>query len=97
MKREIVEKIGASFKASSPEQTYIWNLSYGHPNFKGLCLLQINEMVRGLPLIEDPWSSCENCILAKKHREVYMIERPHLDMHLILDQVLQHGHQRKNQ
>jgi hypothetical protein len=51
MKREMMEKIGASFKASSQDQAWVWNLRYGHLNFKGLCLLQINEMVIGLPPI----------------------------------------------
>jgi hypothetical protein len=42
MKSEMMEKIGASFKASSQDQAWIWNLRYVHIDFKGLCLLQIN-------------------------------------------------------
>jgi hypothetical protein len=60
MKSEMMEKIGASFKASSQDQAWIWHLRYGHLNFKGLCLLQRNEMVRGLPPIQAPISSCES-------------------------------------
>jgi hypothetical protein len=42
MKSEMMEKIGASFKASSQDQAWIWNLRYVHLDFKGLSLLQIN-------------------------------------------------------
>jgi hypothetical protein len=42
MKSEMMEKIGASFKASSQDQAWVWHLRYGHINFKGLCLLQRN-------------------------------------------------------
>jgi hypothetical protein len=40
MKSEMMEKIGASFMASSQDQAWVWNLTYGHLNFKGLFLLQ---------------------------------------------------------
>jgi hypothetical protein len=71
MKSEVMEKIGASFKASSQDQAWIWHLRYVHLNFKGLCLLQRNEMVRGLPPIQAPISSCESCILGKQHRKIF--------------------------
>jgi hypothetical protein len=71
MKSEMMEKIGASFKASSQDQAWVWHLRYGHLNFKGLCLLQRNEMVRGLPPIQAPISSCESCILGKQHRKIF--------------------------
>jgi hypothetical protein len=71
MKSEMMEKIGASFKASSKDQAWIWHLRYDHLNFKGLCLLQRNEMVRGLPPIQAPLSSCESCILGKQHRKIF--------------------------
>jgi hypothetical protein len=69
MKSEMMEKIGASFKESSQDQAWVWHLRYGHLNFKGLCLLKRNEMVRGLPPIQAPISSCENSILGKQHRK----------------------------
>ena len=69
MKSEMMEKIGASFKASSQDQTWVWHLTYDRINLKGLCLLQRNEMVRGLPPIQAPISSCESCILGKQHRK----------------------------
>jgi hypothetical protein len=57
MKSEMMENIGASFKASTQDQSWIWHLRYGHINLKGLCLLQRNEMVRGLPPIQAQISS----------------------------------------
>jgi transposase InsO family protein len=74
MKSGMMEKIGASFKASSQDQAWIWHLRYDHINFKGLCLLQRNEMVRGLPPIQEPISSCESCILGKQHRKGFQKE-----------------------
>ena len=71
MKSEMMEKIGASFKASSQDQAWVWHLRYGHLNFKGLYLLKRNEMVRGLPPIQAPISSCESCILGKQHRKIF--------------------------
>ena len=71
MKSEMMEKIVASFKALSQDQAWVWHLRYDHLNFKGLCLLQRNEMVRGLPPIQAPTSSCESCILGKQHRKIF--------------------------
>jgi hypothetical protein len=71
MKSEMMEKIGASFKASSQDQAWVCHLRYGHINFKGLCLFQRNEMVRGLPPIQAPINSCESCILGKQHRKSF--------------------------
>ena len=69
MKSGVMEDDGVILKATCQDQSWIWNLRYGHLNFKGLSLFQRKEMVRGLPHIEAPFSSCENCILAKQHRE----------------------------
>jgi hypothetical protein len=73
MKSEMMEKIGASFKASIQYQAWVWNLRYGHLNFKGFCLYQIKEMVRGLLPIQAPISSCESCILAKHHLKMIKV------------------------
>jgi hypothetical protein len=79
MKSEMMEKIGASFKASSQDQAWVWHLRYGHINFKGLCLFQIKEMVRGLPPIQAPINSCESCILAKQHRKIFQ-KKCHIEL-----------------
>jgi hypothetical protein len=75
MKSEMMEKIGASFKASSHDQAWIWYLRYGHLNFKGLCLFQRNEMVKILPPIQAQISSCESCVLGKQHRKRFPKEK----------------------
>ena len=69
MKSGVMDEDGVSFKATCEDQSWLWHLRYGHLNFKGLSLLQRKEMVRGLPPIEAPFTSCESCIFAKKHRE----------------------------
>ena len=69
MKGGVMEETRASFKATCQDKSWKWYLRYGHLNFKGLCLLQRENMVSGLPPIKAPLSSCESCILAKQHRE----------------------------
>ena len=71
MKSGVTDKDGVSFKETCQDQSWLWHLRYGHLNFKGLSLLQRKEMVRGLPPIEAPFISCESCILAKQHREIF--------------------------
>ena len=74
MKSGVMEENGMSFKAPCQDQSWKWHLRYGHLNFKGLSLLQRKEMVRGLPPIEAPFSSCESCILVEQHRESFSKE-----------------------
>jgi len=46
-------------------------LRFGHLHFSGLRLLQQKQVVRGLPPIKEPSSTCECFILGKKHRESF--------------------------
>lgn len=56
-----------AYKAKSEDQSWLWHLRYGHLYFGGLNLLHKKKMVRGLPSIEQPTSSCQSYILATHH------------------------------
>ena len=60
------------YKTKSLDQSWLWNLRYGHLHFGGLQMLQKKQMVKGLPSIEQPTSSCESWILGKHHREKFI-------------------------
>jgi len=61
---------------------WLWHFQFGHFHFFGLMLLQQKHMVRGLPPIKEPNSTCEFCILGKKHCEsfpkvvAYKVKKP---------------------
>ena len=66
MKTEFLEAL----KVDTIDQSRFWNLRYGHLIYNGLNLLYEKQMVRGLPLIEQPTKICEGCILGKQHRNL---------------------------
>ena len=42
-------------------------------NFGGMNLLHMNNVVKGLPLIEKPERICEGCIFGKQHTETFLV------------------------
>ena len=63
--------VETAYKVNSQDQSWLWHLRYGHLHFGGLKMLHHKQMVRGLPSIEQPTSSCESCIMAKQHRDSF--------------------------
>ena len=59
------------FQTSSQDLSWLWHYRFGHLNFSGLKTLQKKEMVKGLPEIKDPSKVCEECVIAKQHRESF--------------------------
>ena len=68
MRNDLTNSLNA-YKTKSLDQSWLWNLRYGHLHFGGLELLQKKQMVKGLLSIEQPIGSCVSCILGKHHRE----------------------------
>ena len=68
---ELQKVVESTFKALHKNVSWLWHLRFGHLNFKGLQLLYKKQMVYGLPSIEPLKTTCESCILAKKHREKF--------------------------
>ncbi|MCH84804.1 hypothetical protein A2U01_0005641, partial [Trifolium medium] len=58
-------------KASISDPSWLWHYRFGHLNFNGLRVLQQKEMVKGLPQIETPSHVCEECVIAKQHRNSF--------------------------
>ncbi|PNY07765.1 putative copia-type polyprotein [Trifolium pratense] len=58
-------------KASISDPSWLWHYRFGHLNFNGLRVLQQKEMVKGLPQIETPSHVCEECLIAKQHRNSF--------------------------
>jgi hypothetical protein len=73
-------------KATCMDDYWLWHFRYGHLHFGGLKFLQQKEMVKGLPPMKEPESSCECCIIAKQHRDSFpkgMSRRAHAPLELI--------------
>jgi hypothetical protein len=70
-----------SFKASYKNESWLWHLRLGHLNFKGLQLLYNKRMVYGLPPIDPLKTTCESCILAKKHKKTFLVGESYREKH----------------
>ncbi|CAL8169979.1 unnamed protein product [Prunus armeniaca] len=58
-----------ALKASVTECTWIWHKRLGHLNLRSLKQLRENEMVHGLPHLEDVNGVCAGCQMGKQHRD----------------------------
>lgn len=56
---------------SSQDETWLWHYRYGHLPFQSLSHLQKKSMVKGLPVMNEQSSSCEDCILGKHQRDSF--------------------------
>jgi len=52
--------------ATMPTES-LWHQRYGHINHHDLLLLQKQNMVEGLPMLENENVACEGCALGKMH------------------------------
>ena len=64
-------------KASVTHSTEIWHRRLGHLHFAGLKQLRDNEMVHGLPQLDDCNGVCEGCQFGKQHREEFPRNQVH--------------------
>ena len=60
-----------SFRVVCFNDYWLWDFRFGHLHFSGLILLQHKQMVRGLPPIKEPTSTCKCCMLGKQHHEIF--------------------------
>ncbi|KAM1496365.1 hypothetical protein ACFXTO_030979 [Malus domestica] len=60
-----------ALRTNVQECVRIWHKRFGHLNFRSLKLLQSQEMVLGLPEIQDSETVCQSCALGKNHREPF--------------------------
>lgn len=47
------------------DKNWLWHHMYGHPNFKGLGMLNQKKVVYGLAQVKEPCQVCEECCKAK--------------------------------
>ncbi|KAK3015933.1 hypothetical protein RJ639_005748 [Escallonia herrerae] len=62
---------GVAIKVSTVEDSWLWHRRFGHINFKNLKLLYKENMVEGLPTIEEKHEVCEGCAFGKHHRQPF--------------------------
>ena len=55
-------------QVSNTDQSILWHYRYGHLDYKGLCTLKHKNMVKGLPQIVAPNTTCEACMKRKQHQ-----------------------------
>ena len=68
---EVTTLTQETFQREEKDENWLWHLIFGHLNFGGLNLLHKKGMVKVLPLIENPDSLCEGCILGKQQKESF--------------------------
>jgi hypothetical protein len=68
MKNDLTDSLNA-YNDKGLDVSCLLHLRYGHLHFGGLYLLQKKQMVKGFPILQQPTSSCESCILAKHQRD----------------------------
>jgi transposase InsO family protein len=54
--------------AHATENAWLWHMRYGHINFKSLHSLLAENMVEGMPCIEQVNQICDGCMIAKQRR-----------------------------
>nr|XP_051190531.1 uncharacterized protein LOC127303863 [Lolium perenne] len=57
--------------AHSTEDAWRWHARFGHLHFDGFARLARQNMVRGLPLIEQVEHVCDACLVGKRHRSPF--------------------------
>jgi transposase InsO family protein len=71
--------------ARSTEPAWRWHARYGHLNFPALRKLAQQEMVRGLPLLQQVTQVCDGCLLGKQRRAAFPTQSKYrADEHLEL-------------
>ncbi|GKV31343.1 hypothetical protein SLEP1_g40039 [Rubroshorea leprosula] len=53
------------------DENWLWHHRYGHLNFQGLVHLSKQNLVLGLPIIEQVDGVCESCVYGKQHRDAF--------------------------
>ena len=53
------------------DETWKWHARLGHVSFKTMKLMSQQEMVQGLPKIEDEKRLCESCLVGKQTRQTF--------------------------
>ena len=62
------------FAAHAKEDAWLWQARFGHVNFGALRKMGREELVRGMPLLDQPEQLCDAC-LAGKHRRTPFPQR----------------------
>ena len=62
-----------NYQAKVKDENWLWHLRFGCLKFGGLKMLDMEEIVKGFPLIEKPNKLCEGWILGEKHRETFLV------------------------
>ena len=70
----IQNNVAKCLKACYKDTVGLWHLQFGHLNFRGLQLLSMKEMVRGLPSISHPNQVCKGCLLGKQFKKSFLKE-----------------------
>lgn len=71
---------------SIEKKRWLWHLRHGHLNFNSLRLLTSQEMVYGLPKVEDNIDVCEGCALENNSRMSFpkgKVWRAYYALHLV--------------
>ncbi|KAE8674311.1 Detected protein of unknown function [Hibiscus syriacus] len=70
----IQNDVAKFLKACYKYASWLWHLQFGHLDFRGLELLSMKEMVKGLPRINYPDQLCERCLVEKQFRKNFLKE-----------------------
>jgi hypothetical protein len=63
---EVVQPV--CWAAHTKEDAWVWHARFGHVNFGALPKMGREELVRGLPVLEQPEQMCDACLVGKHRR-----------------------------
>ena len=71
-----------AYTISRLDESWLCHCKFGHLPFKSLNILHKQSMVKGLPVIHESSSSCEDCIIGKHQRDNFPTSTSRAKEHL---------------
>lgn len=71
------------FAARSSEASWQWHARFGHLNFASLRKLAAQNMVRGLPSLDQVDQVCDGCLVGKQRRSPFPAQARHRAEHIL--------------